>query len=47
MTYRCEIREQSAQPAVAIQAQAPVQELPSLLGEAFGAIVQYLGELGQ
>ena len=47
MTFRCEIREQSALPALAIRAQTPVQDLPSLLAEAFGTIVQYLGELGQ
>jgi len=46
MSYPCEIVEQPTQPTLSIRRRASVQELPQLLGVAFGAIAGYLGELG-
>ncbi len=46
MSYECKVREQPTQPALTIRTRAAVQDLPQVLGKAFGAIAQYLGELG-
>jgi effector-binding domain-containing protein len=43
----CEIKQQPAQPTLAIRTRTSVQELPQLIGQAYGAIAQYLGELGE
>ena len=47
MTYECTVKEQSAQPTLSIRTRTPVQNLPQVMGKAYGAIAQYLGELGQ
>jgi effector-binding domain-containing protein len=47
MSYQCEVKEQPFQPTLAIRTRAPVQELPRALGDAYSAIAQYLGELGE
>jgi len=47
MSYKCEVKNQSTQPTLSIRTRTPVQDLPRVLGEAYGAIAQYLGELGQ
>ena len=47
MTYNCEVKEQPAQPALTVRTRAAVQDLPQLFGKAYGAIMQYLGELGE
>lgn len=47
MSYQCEVKEQHAQPTLVVRTRAPVQELPSVLGDAYSAIAQYLGELGE
>ena len=47
MSYKCEIKELSLKPALSIRARTPVQELPQVLERAYGAIAQYLGELGE
>jgi effector-binding domain-containing protein len=47
MAYQCELKQQPAQPALVIRTHAAVQELPRLIGETYGAIMQYLGELGE
>ena len=46
MSYACEIIEQPAQPTLSIRTRTAVQELPQVLGAGYGAIMQYLGELG-
>jgi len=46
MISECEIIEQPAQPTLSIRTRAAVQELPQVLGNGYGAIMQYLGELG-
>jgi effector-binding domain-containing protein len=47
MTYQCEIKDQSAQPTLSIRTRAAVSQLTQLLGQTYGAIMQYLGELGE
>jgi effector-binding domain-containing protein len=47
MTYQCELAEQSAQPTLSIRTRAAVQDLPQLFGRVYGALAQYLGELGE
>lgn len=47
MQYPCAIKEQSAQPFLAIRVRTPVSELPALLGQSYGAIMAYLGEIGE
>jgi effector-binding domain-containing protein len=47
MSNKCEIIERVAQPTLSIRTHAAVQDLPKLLGEVYGKIMQYLGELGE
>lgn len=47
LAYHCEIRAQSAQPALSIRARAAVQDLPPVLGKAFAAIDAYLRQMGE
>ncbi len=47
MGYLCQVQEQSAQPVLSIRTRTAVQNLPQVLGQAYGAIAQYLGELGE
>lgn len=47
MPYPCEIKEQVAQPTVSIRTRTPAQNLPQVLGRAYGAILQYLIEQGE
>jgi len=47
MSYKCEVKEQTTQPTLAIRTRVSVQDLPQTLGGAYGAIAQYLGELGE
>jgi effector-binding domain-containing protein len=47
MPYHCELKQQAPQPALAVRTHAAVQDLPRLFGESYGAIMQYLGELGE
>ena len=46
MTYRCETIDRPAQPVLSIRTRAAVQDLPQVMGKAYGAIMHYLGELG-
>ncbi len=45
--YGCEIIDQPAQPVLSIRARTRAQDLPRFLGEAYGKIAQYLGQLGE
>ena len=47
MTYECEIINQPLQPTLAIRTTTSIKELPNELGKAYGAIGQYLAELGE
>ncbi|HWR62238.1 MAG TPA: GyrI-like domain-containing protein [Clostridia bacterium] len=47
MNYNIELKEKNAQPVLAIRKITSVGELPREIGLAYGAIMQYLGELGE
>lgn len=47
MTYTCEIKEQAAQPTISIHTHTPVQNISQVLGQAYGAIFQYLDTQGE
>ena len=47
MEYQCELLEQSAQSVLSIRTRTAVGNLPQVLGKAYGAIMQYLSEIGQ
>ena len=46
MTHKCELIERSAQPTLSIRTRAAVQDIPKVLGPAYGKIMQHIGELG-
>ena len=46
MGYKCEVKERETQPSMSIRTRASVQDLPQVLGKSYGAIAQYVGELG-
>jgi effector-binding domain-containing protein len=46
MLYQCELVNRSTQPTLAIRTRAAVQNLPQVMGQAYGAIMQYAGQLG-
>ncbi len=47
MTYKCELVDQTAHPTLSIRTTTSIKELPQELGKAYGAIGQYMGELGE
>ncbi len=47
MTYQIELIERPVQPVLSIRTRAAVQNLPQVTGQAYGAIAQYLGQMGQ
>ncbi len=48
MSYNCEVKEQPAQPTLSIRTRTAAENLPQVLGKAFGDIAQYvMGELGE
>ena len=47
MNYKCEIKKQSAQPVMSIRTRTTVQNLPTVLGKAFGDVAMAIGEQGQ
>ncbi len=47
MTYQVELTERPAQPTLSVRTQTPVQNLPQVLGQYYGTIAQYLGQMGQ
>lgn len=47
MSYHCEFKNQPAQPTLMIRTRTPLQNLQQVIGESFGAIAHYLGELGE
>lgn len=46
MEYRCELLDRSSQPTLVIRTRTPVQSLPQVVGQAYGAIMEYAGQLG-
>ena len=47
MLYPCEAHQQPDQPVLSIRTRVSVQNLPGLLGEVYGKIMQRLEELGE
>lgn len=47
MSYECKIVDQPAQPVASIRTHASVQNLSQVLGQCYGAVAQYLGQIGQ
>lgn len=47
MSAQCELLNRPAQPVLAMRTRAAVQDLPQTMGRVYGAIAQYLGQLGE
>lgn len=47
MNYKFELTEQPAQPILSMRTRTTVGNLPQELGKAYGAIIQYLNEIGE
>jgi len=47
VTYNIELTEEPAQPVLSIRTRTAVDNLPQELGKAYGAIMQYLNEIGE
>ena len=45
MHTACEVKEFPDRPVLSVRTHAGVQELPRVLGDIYGRIMQYLGEL--
>ncbi len=45
-SYQCQLIEEPAQPALTIRTQVAGQNMSQIIGQAYGAITQYAGELG-
>ncbi len=46
LAYVCEIKDQPERPTLCIRTHAAVQDLPQLFGQAYGALMQYMSEMG-
>ncbi|MFX1446179.1 MAG: AraC family transcriptional regulator, partial [Promethearchaeota archaeon] len=46
MDYKFKIKEIPSQPTLAVRTRTPVMNLPQEIGNAYKAIMEYLGELG-
>ena len=47
MSIQCEIVDRPAQPTLSVRGRTNAADLPALMGQVFGAVMQYLGEAGQ
>lgn len=47
MSYVFVFREQKAQPVLCIRKKTALEDLPNVIGQAYGEIVNYLTELGE
>ena len=47
MSYNCQLIEREEQTVLSIRTHAAVKDIPTVLGRAYGAIAQYLEELGE
>ena len=47
MTHQCEVKEVAPQPTLGIRRTISIENISTMLGEAYGAVAQYLGELGE
>ena len=46
MSYECEVIDRPAQPVLSVRTRSAVQNLPTALGQAYGAIMQHAAKLG-
>ncbi len=46
VSYVCEIEDRPERPIVSVRTRAAVQDLPQLFGQIYGALMQYMSELG-
>jgi len=46
MSYQCQIIDQPVQPVASIRTHAAVENLPQVLGQAYGSVAQYLSQIG-
>jgi effector-binding domain-containing protein len=46
LAYSCEIKDQPERPTLSVRARAAVQDLPQLFGQTYGALMQYMNEMG-
>lgn len=44
--YVCEIKDQPERPTLSVRTHAAVQDLPQLFGQIYGALMQYMSEMG-
>lgn len=47
MMFPCEVQEQRSRHTLSVRLSTPVEELPAQSGRVYGAISQYLAELGE
>lgn len=47
MKYQFELNEQEAQPVLSIRTRTAIENLPKVIGEAYGKIMRYVAELGE
>ena len=47
MTYACDARYQPAQPVLSIRTHSPVGNLPQVLGQCFGKVIEYIVSLNE
>lgn len=47
MLYQCQLIDRSAQPVASVRTHAPMENISQVLGQAYGAVAQYLGQIGQ
>ncbi|HBC94877.1 MAG TPA: AraC family transcriptional regulator [Pelotomaculum sp.] len=47
MKFQIELSEQKAQPVLSIRTRTEVENLPQAIGQAYGEIMRYMGELGE
>jgi len=46
MTYHCQLLDRQVQPTLVMRMRTSVQKLPQVLGQTWGAIMQYAGRIG-
>jgi effector-binding domain-containing protein len=47
MAYECQVIEQATQPVLSTRTRTSVQNLPQVIGRVYGAVSQYMAELGE
>jgi hypothetical protein len=47
MTIRCEVTATAPQPTLGVRKTISIENISTMLGEAYGTVAQYLGELGE